>query len=70
MRCLHFCLNFLIVWKNGFKRKLRLISKFMTSQTGQQKMTKHNLSNISKSKDNQAMNIGQSIKYNVRNIFL
>ena len=70
MRCLHLCLNFLVVWKNGFKRKLRLISKFMTSQTGQQIMTKHNLSNISKSKDNQAMNIGQSIKYNVGNIFL
>ena len=28
------CLNFLIMQKNGLIRKLRLISKFMTSQPG------------------------------------
>ena len=51
-------------------RKLRLISKFMTSQTGQQKILIHILSDISKSKGNQTMKFGQLIDYNIRNIFL
>ena len=41
----------------------------MTSHTGQQIITIHILSNISKSKPNQAMKFGQLIEYNVRNIF-
>ena len=34
-----FVLTFFIVYENDFTRKLRLISKFMTSQTGQQIIT-------------------------------
>ena len=41
----------------------------MTSQTGPQIITVHILSNISRSKDKQAMEFGQLVKYNVRNIF-
>ena len=50
--------------------ELRLISKFMTSQSGQQIITMHILSNISRSKDNKTVKFGQLIKYNQRNIFL
>ena len=42
----------------------------MTSQTGQEMIRIHKLSNISRSKGNQAMNFGQLIRYNVRNTFL
>ena len=41
------------------RRKLRLISKFMTPQTTQQIITVHILSNISGSKVNQTMKFGQ-----------
>ena len=53
-----------------FIRKLRLISKFMTSHVGQQIITIHILFNISSSQCNQAMKIGQLIEYNIRNIFI
>ena len=43
-------------------KKLRLISKFMTSQAGKQITTIHILSNISRRKANQVMKIGQLIK--------
>ena len=56
----HFCLI----------RKLRLISKFMTSQTGQQIIKIHTLPNISRSKGNQTMKFGQLIEYNMRTILL
>ena len=42
----------------------------MMSQTGQQIMTKHALSNISKSNDNKTMKFGQLTQYDVVNIFL
>ena len=51
-------------------RKLTLISKFMTSQTGQQVITIYILFNISRSKGNQAMKFGPLISSNMRNIFL
>ena len=41
----------------------------MTSQTGKQIIITHTLSNISRSKGNQAMKFDQLIKYSVRNIF-
>ena len=50
--------------------KLRLISKFMTSQSGKQMITIRMILNILSSKDNQAMKFGQLTKYNVRNISL
>ena len=42
----------------------------MTSQPGQQTIVIRMLSNISRSKGNQAMNFGQLIEYNMRNIFV
>ena len=51
-------------------RKLRLISTFMTSQPGKQTMATHIVNNISRSKGNQAMEFGQLIECNLRNVFL
>ena len=42
----------------------------MKSQPGQQRFTIHTLPNISQSKSNQKMKLGQSIEYNKRNNFL
>ena len=56
-----FFLDFLVMYKNGLTKRLRLIPKFMTSQTGQQIMTIHILPNISRSKDNQTMKYGPLI---------
>ena len=44
------------VGKTGLIRKIRLISKFMTSQPGLQTIGIHILPNISQSKGNQAVN--------------
>ena len=55
--------------KNGSIRKIRLISKSMTSQPVYQTIAIHIFPNISRSKDNQAMKLGQLIEYNMRNIF-
>ena len=49
--------------KNGSIRKVRLISKFVTSQPGKQTIEIHTLSNISRSKGNQSV-------VRMRNIFL
>ena len=54
-----FVLTFWPSRKNGFIRKIRLISKFITSQPGQETITIHKLSNNSRSKGNQAMKFGQ-----------
>ena len=67
---LNFCHDFSVMQKNGLIRKIRLISKFMTSQTGKQTIGIHMLLNISRSKDNRTMKFGQLIQYNMRNIFL
>ena len=42
----------------------------MTSQPGKQTVQIDILSNISRTKDNQTMKLGQLMKYNTRNIFL
>ena len=42
----------------------------MTSQPGWQTITIHILANISRSKRNQTMELGQLVEYNKRNIFL
>ena len=42
----------------------------MTSQPGKQTISIQILTNISRSKGNQAMKFGQLIDYNMRNIFL
>ena len=51
-------------------RKIGLISKFMTSQPGQQTIAIHVLPNISRSKDDQTIKFCQLLEYNMRNIFL
>ena len=51
-------------------RKIRLVSKFMTSQPGKQAFTIHILPNVPRSKSNQTMKYGQLIQYSMRNIFL
>ena len=56
--------------RNGLITKIRLTSKFMTSQPGLQAIAMHLLSNISPSKGNQTKKFGQLIENNNRNIFL
>ena len=63
----------LILWsdtKNGLIKTIELVSKFMTSQPGNETIAMHRLPNISKSKGNQTMKFGQLIEYNTRNISL
>ena len=48
----------------------RVVSNFMTSQTGKQTIVIHILSNISRRKGNQTMNFGQLIEPKVWNNFL
>ena len=64
-----FVLTFWVMWKNGLIRKLKLISKFMTSQPGWQVIGIHILANILRNKDSQTMKFGDLIEYNKRNIF-
>ena len=49
---------------------IRLISKFVTSEPGKQRIAIHILPNISRRKGNQTMKFGQLIEYKVGNIFL
>ena len=49
------------MYKNGLIGKMRLISKFMTSQPGIQLIVIH-IPNISRSKDNETMKLGQVIE--------
>ena len=58
------------MYENGLIRKLKLISQFMTSQTGKQIITIQIMPNISRGKRNQAMKLGQLIEYNLRNNFV
>ena len=69
LRSLHFCLKFLFIQKNGLIKKVLLISKFMTSQTGQKIITIHISPGISRSEGSQALKFGQLIKYSVRSTF-
>ena len=58
------------MYKNGLIRKIRLISKFMTSQPGCQTIAIHILPNILRSKGNQTMKFGQLIEYSLRNSYV
>ena len=49
---------------------MKLISKFMTSQIGKKTIAITILPNISRSKGNQTIKLGQLIEYNMRNNFL
>ena len=63
-RYLNFCLDFLVMWKNSLIRKIKLISKFVTS------IAKHIFTNVSRTKGNQAMKFCQLVEQNMRKIFL
>ena len=65
-----FVATFWSCWKNCEIRKSSLASKFMTSQPGLQTIAIHILPNISQSKGNQTMKLGQLIEFNKGNIFL
>ena len=58
---LNFCLDFLVMYKNGLIRK-------MMSQPGKQTIAIHILPK--RSKDNQTMKFDQLIEYDMRNSFL
>ena len=69
-KCFLFYLkNFLVMYQNSLVRKIRLISNFMMSRSGQT-IVIHILPNILRSKGNQTMKFGQLIECNMRNIFL
>ena len=57
------------MYKNDLIRKVRLFSKFMTSQPGSQKIAADILINISRSKDNQSMKFGRLTEYNRKILF-
>ena len=61
LRYLHFCCDFLVVYENDLIWKIRLISKFVMPQHGQQIITIHISSNISRSKGNHIVCIRVSI---------
>ena len=50
-------------------RKLKFVSKLMTSNIGKQIITIHTFPNISRSKDNQEMKLGQLIDFNMDSFF-
>ena len=56
--------------ENSLVKKLRLISKFMGSQIGQQIITIHILLNISRSWGNQKIKFVQLMEYKMSNSFL
>ena len=60
-RYLNFCLDFLVIKENGLIRKIRLISKFIISQSGKQIIARHILLNISISKGNQKTKLSISL---------
>ena len=64
-----FFLDFLVMYKDGLIRQIKLISIFMTYQPVKQTVAIHILPNIFRIKCNQTMKFGQLI-YNIRNIFL
>ena len=65
-----FIITFWSCRKNGLISKIRVISKFLTSKPAQQTIGIHISSNISRSKSNQTMKIGQLIEYDKGNIFM
>ena len=56
--------------KKGLIRKIRFISKLMTSQAGKEIITIHLLLITSRSTTNQTTKFDQLIEYKMRNLFL
>ena len=67
---LNFYNKILVTQKNGLIRKVKLISKLVTSQHRKQIIVIHVLPNVLRSKGNQTMTFGQLKECNMRNIFL
>ena len=65
-----FVTTFWLCRKNDLIRKIRLTSRFMTSQPGLQTISIGISANISQSKGNQTMQFVQLIYYNKGNMFL
>ena len=63
---MHFCPDFLVMYKNGLIRKLWLISNFITSQNGQQVVT----DTYPISQEVKTIKFVQLIEHNMKNIFL
>ena len=57
--------DFLVMLK-GLIRKIRLVSKCVTSQPGEKAIAIHILPNILRSKSNQTKKFGHLIEYNIR----
>ena len=55
--------------ENGLIRKLKFVSKLMTSNIGTQIITIHIFPNISRSKDNQEMKLVRLTDFNVDSFF-
>ena len=69
LKILKFLSGLLVMRKSGLRKKVRLISKFVTQQSGKQTITIHilpNLPNISRNKGNQTLKFGQLIECNMR----
>ena len=62
-------MTFCLCRKDGLVRKRRLISKFMTSQSGYPAIAIHIFPIISRSKSNQTLKFGQLIGYKKIYIF-
>ena len=60
---LDFCLELLVMYKNGLIRKIRLNSNFMKSQPEKRTMTIHILPNASINKGNQTIRFGLLREY-------
>ena len=69
LRYLHFPPNFLVMQEKGLIRKLKFVSKLMTSNIGKQIITIYTFPNISRNKDNQEMKLGQLIDFNMDSFF-
>ena len=69
LMCLTFCSDFFGQKKPGFVRNLRLISKFITLQTGKQANENPILPNILRKKGNKIITFCHLIEYKVKNSF-
>ena len=70
LRYLNFCPDFFGHLGKRLDKKLKLISKFMTSEPEKHTITIIVLTHITRSKGNQTDKFGQLIEYNVKNLFL
>ena len=68
LKIFRFFLDFLVMYRNGLIKMIKLISNFFTAWLTNYRNT--HIANISRSKGNQTMKFGLLIQCNMRNIFL